>query len=707
MNVIRSLTLLAMCCASGNVVADERVDFTNDIVPVITKLGCNTGSCHGSAAGRGGFKLSLYGGDPASDFDAMVHQWEGRRVNIASPENSLILLKPTESIAHGGGYLIDEDSEAYRLLRTWIEQGPSNFSPRSLQQVRVSPSKVSNLGVGGSVELQVTASFDDETARDVTRWTVFSPEDDTSVSIDEDSHRLTVHRRGRHLVVARYLNQVIPIEIIAPLNDDFEARSVPSHNWIDDFVTERLNQMHLPASGQATDEQWVRRVSLDLTGRLPIASDVHPDGLDRRQYLDRLMSSESFVEYWTFRIAKWLRVGSRSNDPLATHVYHEWLSYQLRDNVGYDEMVRSLLVSSGDTQQVGPANFYRTVAGPREQAELFSEVFMGSRLRCANCHHHPLDRWTQEDYHGLAAIFANVQMDQTVKVIAGGEVIHPATLEPAVVRIPGIVDPLADNVAIDAREQLAGWLIDPNNPYFARVVVNRLWDAMMGRGIVDPPDDFRSTNPPTHPELLDALAHDFVDHGYSIRRTLRLIAESATYSRSSVAVDVNALDEAFYSRSLPRPLSAEVLADAISDVLGVALQYGDEPLGTRAVTLASPMVASKTLDILGRCSAMSTCESQRGGGGGLKQQLHLLNGELLNVRIDDPRGRLAMALRSSQDPMQIVEQFYFAALHRAPTGQEISRWQQALDGAETKIQHEILEDFVWALLCCDEFITNH
>ncbi len=687
--------------------ADSQLDFTNDIIPVFTQLGCNAGSCHGSAAGRGEFKLSLYGSNPQSDFSAIVYQLEGRRVNHSRPEESLILLKPSEAISHGGGYLIEEDDQAYRLLRDWIAQGTPQRSTRSLRRIEVSPQAIVEMHLEESVQLVVTARYDDSTTRDVTRWTVFAPEDDSAITIAPSSHQLTALRRGRHLIVARYLDQVIPIEVIVPLNDNLDVSAdVEQGNWIDALVMQRLQRLKLPASPPASDDQWVRRVTLDLTGRLPVASEVTFAG-NRENYVDRLLATDAFVEYWTLQLAKLLRVGSKAGDAKATQTYHDWLAQQIRDQAGYDSIAHSLLTASGDTHTSGPANFYRTVDGPREQAELFSEVFMGSRLRCANCHNHPLDRWTQDDYHGLAAIFAKVRMDQVVKLNDRGEVIHPATLEPAIARLPGEATAKLQASVTDHRESLAGWLTGSNNPYFARGIVNRLWYQMMGRGLVHPVDDFRATNPPTHPELLDALADDFVQHGYSIQRTLRWIASSSTYARSSLSLAENLNDDRFYSHAMRRPLSAEVLADAISDVLDVAEPFGDLPLGTRAVTLASPKTPSQTLDILGRCGRDTTCDVANEPAGGLKQMLHLLNGELLNGRINNPQGRLVALSRLHRNPMHTIESFYVSSLNRSPTASEATHWKTQIDRVGEAGQDALLEDFVWALLTCEEFVTNH
>ncbi|MDE0086370.1 MAG: DUF1553 domain-containing protein, partial [Candidatus Poribacteria bacterium] len=387
-------------------------------------------------------------------------------------------------------------------------------------------------------------------------------------------------------------------------------------------------------------------------------------------------------------------------------VYHKWLSEQIREGVGYDQMARSVILATGDSHEVGPANFYRTVDGPREQAEFVSELFMGARLRCANCHNHPLDKWTQDDYHGLAAIFAKMETEQVVKVKTSGEVIHPATREKAVPRIPGSQFLPID--VPDGRLELVDWLTSSDNSYFAKAIVNRLWKAMMGRGLVEPVDDFRSTNPATHPELLTTLATDFVEHGYDLRHTLRRIALSEAYARSSNALPQNRADDRFYSHALQKPLAPEVLADAISDVLGVSDIYGDEPEGTRAVSLFNPNTESDALDILGRCSRETSCESSAEATDELQRKLHLFNGDLLNARIGVPNSRLDKLMSDGKSPMEIVNEFYLAALCRQPTDKEQQFWKQHIDiEASANSQQAVLEDMVWSLLTCNEFVNNN
>ena len=712
MKTLVRITILGVLIASA-AGADEadQVDFRNDLIPVFTKHGCNSGACHGAAIGRGGFRLSLYGGNPTADYDAIVRQVNGRRVNLAKASQSLIVLKPAEYVEHGGGTVFDDDSEGAQLLLKWIRQGAANRSPRHLTRVEISPKKHVAKSLGQPVGLRAIAHQSDGTHRDVTKWTIFAAEDPSAVEIEAEPASAAVLRRGRHIVVARYLSEVVPIEMVVPLTDsEIDLASEPRNNFIDDEVLKSLATLGLQPSPTVDDATFLRRISLDLTGRLPSTEQVieflaNKNASKRLALIDERLHSDEFTEYWTLQLAKLLRIRPLRSDAQAARVYHSWLTDQIRDDVSYKEVARTLITATGDSHQHGPASFYRTVAGPREQAEFMSELFMGSRLRCANCHNHPLDRWTQDDYHGLAAIFATIESGKVVKKQPRGNVIHPRTLEPATARIPG---EHFLNAEADGPEQLADWLTNSENPYFAKAIVNRLWKHLMGRGLVEPVDDFRATNPATHPDLLNKLADDFVAHGYSLRHTLRMIANSATYARSANAIEPNKDDDRFYSHAARRPLEPEVLADAISDVLGVAGKYGTEPVGTRAVALVDPRTPSRTLDVLGRCAREESCESSSAAIGGLPQKLHLFNGALLNARIASTGGRLNQLLSTGRRPLEIVSTFYLAALSRHPTDQEKQHWAEQL-GYVTSAdeQRGYLEDFVWGLMTCNEFVTNH
>ena len=691
----------------------ETIHFDTQVVPVLTKAGCNAGACHGAAVGRGGFKLSLYGADPARDYDAIVRQLESRRINLAKPEASLLLLKPTGMLDHGGGYRLDPDEAGAQRLLQWIENGAERGPPRQLVRFQVSPASFLASKVGEKVKLRAEAEFADGQRVEVTNWTVFTPEDSTAVVINTATSQLTVLRRGRHVVVARYLDRVVPLQITVPLSDDpVQLAVAKDESFVDRHVRTTLEQLRLPVSPPATDATLVRRLYLDLTGRLPTTvetlSFIEDKQSGKRQVLiDKLLNSSAASDFWTFQFAKLLRIRSRPKDTVGAKTYHGWLRQQIQQDTSYAQMVQALLTTTGDSHEIGPANFYRAAGDPRSRAEFVSELLMGVRLRCANCHNHPLDQWTQDDYHGLSAIFAPLQVGRVVSVKTRAEVTHPRTGEAAVPRIPGTRF-LAS--AQTGRQAFAEWLTARENPYFARAVVNRLWKNLMGRGLVEPTDDLRSTNPATHPELLNELAEEFQNHGYSWRHVVRRIVSSQAYARSAQVLPANRVDDRFYSHALIRPLEAEVLSDALVDVTGVPHQYGDLPLGTRAVNLFDSLIPSTELDVLGRCSREEGCEGSTNAtaSGGLTRKLHLMNGRLINSKIRNEKSYLGKLMKSRLPQNQIVSKLYLACFSRYPTDLEQQYWnQQWSQVSSEKERRELLEDLFWSLLACREFSTNH
>ncbi|MEM6777060.1 MAG: DUF1549 and DUF1553 domain-containing protein [Planctomycetota bacterium] len=649
------------------------IDFTNDVIPVLTKMGCNAGACHGAALGRGGFRLSLYGGDSGADYDSIVRQVGGRRVNLVAPDESLLLRKPAELVEHGGGPVLDIDSNAAGTLVEWLRQGALRDPHQQLDRFEVSPNSLVVGSLDDAIALEATAYFSDGARRDVTQWTIFTPEDPSAVSIGETAPIARVHRAGRHVVVARYSTEVVPIELVAPRDaSPRQWADEPRLNFIDVHVLEKLRVLEISPSPLIHDGTYLRRVSIDLTGKLPspefvqrFLEDEDPD--KRKKLVELLLQSDEFTSHWERHLEDWLHFREHPGEELANKAYRDWLTEQVRRDASYQLLARELIMASGDRHVVGAASFYDATVGPREQAELFSELFMGCRLRCANCHNHPLDRWTQNDYHGLAAIFAKVDRGRVVSDDPDGVVIHPTTRRPAVARIPG-GDWLDGDENV--RQRLADWLTDRDNPFFAKAIVNRLWKQTMGRGLVEPVDDFRSTNPATHPRLLNRLAEDFVDNGYSLRHTLRRIVLSATYARSSDPNQTNQDDEVFYSHAMRRPLLPSVLLGAMTDVIGVADSNADRMMVTT----------------------------------GLTHQLSLINGPILNARIAAKGSRLADRLNAGQAIAEIVDEFYLAGLCRHPTDSEHDHWMK--QAAQSDPQR-FLEDFAWGLLSSQEFSTNH
>ncbi len=720
---LNAIGVICLSAQASLLVAADTIDFAADIVPVFTRYGCNSGACHGSASGRGGFHLSLLGGDPIADYNAVVRQFRGRRLNLANADKSLLLGKPTGDLDHGGDVLFAPDSEPAELLRRWIESGAIQGDRRKLTAIEISPQRYVGQSQDERVNLRVLATFqslDQTLKRDVTRWTVFTPTDPSAITIDEN-HVATIHRRGMHVVLARYLDRVEPISLAVPFfdqesSDDDLANAMPleriaSNNdrMIDNHVNAILRQLRLPVSPPTDDATWIRRVTLDLAGRLPTVDETKDlvssgDSNKRHLAVDRLLQSDSFFNFWTLLLAKLFNLHSLPNETAGTTAFADWIRQSVKDNVGFDRMAGQLLTATGDSHKIGPANFARMVPDARSHAELVGRAFLGIRIGCANCHNHPLDRWTQDDYHGLAAIFAPLQRGRQVTIASRGAITNPRSGQPAIPRIPGHGDLFAG--VEDHRIQLADWLASDGKQAFARATVNRIWQSMLGRGLVDPTDDLRDTNPPSHPELLHQLSQDFIDNRYSIRHTLRKIALSETYGRGH-ATPANAIDDQFYSHRTARPLMPEVLADAIADVTGVANRFGEQDDAARAVTILDPLVASISLDILGRCNRPTTCTESEKDSPGLAADLHKINGDLINAKITSPSGRLHKLVADGATDRQVIEAFYRLALCRSPSELEAQQWCKRLQADAPVTRTQKLEDFVWAILNSRAFSYNH
>jgi hypothetical protein len=707
MRLARSVAWIGLWLLGAGPVA-AAPDFETQVLPVLTKAGCNSGACHGAAIGRGGFRLSLLGYDPEADYASLVHEFEGRRVNRARPEKSLLLRKPSGELDHEGGLRLSPSGEGYRLVRAWIEAGSPREARRSLESLEVLPPTQLLTRTGQKFSVRVLARFSDGSREDVTRWAVFTPADSAAVRCTAQGE-VTALRRGQSALMVRFLGAVGCVTVTVPLHEDPVPLAAARANFIDDSINRTLGQLGLSPAPRADDTTFVRRVYLDLIGALPDPAEVEtflaeraPD--KRARLVDRLLARPEFVDYWAYKWGDLLRIESRRLQPEGAAAFHRWVREQVERNTPLDRMARELLLALGDGHQVGPANFSRVPGDARAQAEYVSQVFLGVRLQCANCHNHPLDRWTQDDYHGLAAVFARMSRGREVRLQPRGEVSHPRTGQAARPRLPGEQFLPADG---DPREQLAHWLTAPDNPYLARATVNRLWRELMGRGLVEPVDDHRATNPPTHPELLDALARDFVAQGFDVRHTLRTILASEAYQRSSRATAGNQGDDRFYARALVRPLPPQVLVDAVAKVTGVPEKLGDLPAGTAARALGDSRVASVPLDLLGRCARDGGCTPAASGSGALPLALHTIHGPWLNAKIGHPQGRLHALLREERTNAAIVTALYEVALGRQPTAEERAHWEAQLAAAGTGERGKALEDFLWALLNSVEFCCNH
>ncbi|GIW81661.1 MAG: surface protein [Gemmatales bacterium] len=696
-----------LCCGLSAATAFAGApDFATEVIPVLTKAGCNSGACHGAAIGRGGFRLSLLGYDPDADYEAMLDEFEGRRVNLVRPERSLLLLKPSRRLPHDGGLKLKTTSEGYRLVRDWIEAGAPRGGGIHLQRLEIVPTSITLPSVNESVAIKVTAHFNDGRSRDVTDSSIFSPLDKGSLSCD-DSGRVRPLRPGQHAVMVRFLGEVGCVRIRVPLHEQKPPTSPPRSNFIDDYINRTMADLRLPHSPRAGDHELIRRLHLDLIGTLPTADEVdafvNSQDTDKfSRLVDRLLKRPEYVDFWSYKWGDLLQIESKRLQPEGAASFHRWIREQVAANTPYDQIAKELILSVGDGYKHGPANFHRVPSDARAEAEYVSRVFLGVRLQCANCHNHPFDRWTQNDYHGLSAIFARLSRGRFVSNKPAGEVIHPKTSKPARRKIPGgrFLEEKEPG-----RQRFTDWLTSPHNPHFARAAANRIWRELMGRGLVEPVDDLRATNPPTHPELLDALARDFIEHRFDVRRLIKTIVTSEAYRRSSRSVEGNEGDGLFYSKALVKPLPPVVLVDAVAYVTGVAEPLGNVAPGTRAIALGDARVSSEPLDLLGRCDRTSSCESSAPAG--LPLTLHAIHGDWLNKKIASPQGRLHQMIAAGRSDGEIVSTFYRLALSRPPSERESAWWREKLKTGNHQERVQTLEDFVWALLNSAEFCSNH
>lgn len=708
---------------NGLLSGDEGVpDFETQVMPVFTKFGCNSAACHGAAIGRGGFHLSLLGYDPQSDHGRIVHQYQGRRTNTADPEKSLVLLKPSRQLRHGGGRRFRTDSEAYQILRSWLAAGAPRSTGRHIESLSVTPGSQVLGKVGDQFQLQVVAKFDDGTQADVTRWAVYNPNDGEAVKCSRGGE-VTAKRRGQSSVMVRYLGQVGCVMVTVPLDKLTDSQGQrPRANFIDEHVNRTLDQLGLDHSPAAPDATFARRIYLDLIGCLPTPAEVDRFVSDsnpqkRERLIDELMTRPEFVDLWSYKWGDLLRVESGRLSRPGAEAFHRWVRQKIARNTPLDEMARQLVMAQGDSFEAGEANFHRVAQNPVKQAEYFSGVFLGVRLQCANCHNHPLDSWTQDDFHGLAAIFAGLSREQVVKPQGPATIIHPRTGRPATQRLPG---QRYLQESEEPRKALGDWLTAENNPFFARTAVNRIWRDLMGRGLVEPIDDHRATNPATHPELLSSLAQDFVEHGFDVKHAIKTIVLSAAYQRSSLSQGNNKIDDRFYAKALVRPLPPTVIVDAVSTVTSVPEKFTGYP-GLRAIELGDARIRSEPLELLGRCDRRANCDAPDASpGSSLSLMLHIINGKWLNEKIEDQDGRLRTQLQtelsiafrsfpllSTKTNAELINLFYQLAYSRKPDQAELDHWEEKLTAASASERQEKYQDFVWALLNSAEFCCNH
>ena len=704
--------LLVILAGVSAVPAAEPPSFRTRILPILTKAGCNSGSCHGAAIGQGGFKLSLLGYDPSQDHLNITHELGGRRTDVDSPAASLILRKATDDLDHEGGRRIKADSTAYHTLLKWIKDGAS-FGSTDLRVTRIDVEPPDTLlsAADQSVQLRVTATLSDGSSEDVSSLALYSSNDDAVAEVTKEG-RITTRSPGATSIMVRYSGQVVAAVVAMPFDGPaVDAPDFTPRNFIDEQVIAGLRRLRLPPSALSDDAEFLRRVHLDLVGRLPEVTDVRaflsePSSTEKRDRLiATLLQREEFVDFWTMKFGDWLLIRDKGGSKIPTQAYHQWVRDQITRNRPLNEFARDLLLAQGDINRTGPANFFTLAGDPRDLGEYVSSMFLGTQIACARCHAHPADRWTQDDYHAFAACFARTSVQGGfVKLAAQGEVEHPRTHAPIAPRALGVLATAkTDDDAGDRRAPLADWIVSRDNPFFARNLVNRVWQHLFGRGLVEPVDDLRPTNPPANPALLDALASQFIEHRFDLRWLVKEIAQSRSYQLTSRSLPANRRDTKLCSHARLKPMPAQVFADALSQVTGVPDRFGDLAPGTRAVQLIGAQSPSYTLDVLGRCTRERSCESASRAGGGLALALHLINGSAINDKLRG--GVLDDMITRRLSPREMIEEVYLRALSRFPTDSERAAWESLF--AESADRSEIARDLLWALLNSREFAFNH
>ena len=717
---------------------DRKLSFRHDVLPVLSKAGCNGGGCHGALAGKGGFRLSLNAYDPATDHYNITRENRGRRIEFAAPASSLFVTKPTAAVRHKGGKVLHESSEAYQILTRWIQQGapgPSDGDP-TIERVEMSPT-LSQLKKSQAQQLTVRAFFSDGTERDVTRWARFASTDATVAEVDEATGLAKVIGHGEGAVTAWYSGQIALARITSPWPSDIPDEvysQTPRRNVIDDSVLGQLRRLNLKPSPRSSDSEFIRRVHLDVVGMLPTpevtrAFLADPSETKRDAMIESLLAQPEFVDFWTYRLSDLFLISGRKLRPDALKSYYQWLRGEMEKGTPWDQIVRQVVSARGDTMKNGATNFYSVHQDPETMAENVSQAFMSLSINCAKCHNHPLEKWTNDQYYSFANLFARVRAKgwggdarsgngaRTLFIANRGDLIQPRTGKP---QPPAPLDGQAieSNSPEDRREVLAAWLTAPENPYFTRSIANRVWANFFGRGIVEPVDDLRVSNPASNEPLLEAISAHLVENHYDLKALMRLILQSETYQRTSAPLPENMGDQKYYSRYYPRRLMAEVLQDAITSVTRISPKYDKITLadgstqgtnfyrdGTRALQLFDSSVTSYFLKTFGRNEREITCECERSNKPSMVQVLHLSNGDTLNSNLRSEQSCVNVMIPQSDE--EIIEETYLLCLSRPPSDGERKRLIAMFDSTPETERRAAIEDLFWALMTSREFLFQH
>jgi hypothetical protein len=707
------------------------INFGNQIVPIFTKLGCNSGGCHGKASGQNGFKLSLLGFEPQVDYDALVKEARGRRLFPMAPEQSLLLLKASGSIAHGGGKRMEIGSDEYNLVRRWIAAGIpfGKATDPVVTRITIYPEH-RILTRQNKQQLAVYAHYSDGSVEDITRRTQYES-NETEVAVVESTGLVrTLALSGEAAIMARYQGHVAVFRATVPLGVKSPEYAFAEQTLVDKWTRKKWQELGLVPSGLCTDEQFIRRVSLDITGTLPTLAEVaafvaDKDPAKRTKLIDSLLDKPEYSYYFANKWADILHVKRKGQPALAqgTFAFHEWIREAMVSDKPYDEFARDILTASGDENRDPPTVWYKELQNPEQFVDDTAQVFLGLRLACAQCHHHPYEKWSQDDYWGLAAFFGRIGrknipipggfQNQQAQLLAiftrpNGNVTNKRTNQAAIMK-PLDGQPMQVEAGDDPRQKLVDWMVAGQNPFFARAAANRYWAHFFGRGLVDPLDDMRVTNPPSNPELLDALAADLVSHQYSLKHLIRTICGSRTYQLSAVPNEFNKHDKQAFARFYPKRMSAEVLYDAVAQVTDSPPAFGglpqDKHAPRRAIMLPDESFQSYFLDVFGRPQRLSACECERVSEANLAQALHLLNSDEIQNKLSRAGGRAdALAKDPRPDADKVTELFLWAFAHKPDQAQlNAALAHIAKNGANKKLAYE---NILWALLNTKEFVFN-
>lgn len=698
------------------------IDFRNEVEPLLSRYGCNSGGCHGKASGQNGFKLSLFGFDAAYDYDEITRRGRGRRVFPASPEKSLLLQKAVNALPHGGGKRFEIDSEPYQLLKAWIASGAPASSPEADRVESIAlhlPERV--LKPGDQQQLAVVAKYSDGTTRDVTRGSKFSSNLDVVAHVTENGLVTATEQSGEAAIMAQFMGQVAVCNAIVPHGEPLtEITGFEPSGYVDRLAMDKWKKLGLMPSPVCDDATFVRRATIDIAGRLPTNDEVREflasgSPNKRAELVDRLLESPDYPAYFALRWSAILRNSQLAGANQAAYAFHNWIKDSIARNQPYDEFVRGIVAASGEWQDAPAINWLwqnRDDQLHQTTADV-AQVFLGTRLQCARCHHHPYERFGQEDYYGLAGFFTRLGRKSF------GE---PPPYFAAPSPTTGERNPLTDKTPEpkyldgqyvkftaeqDPRQALVDWMARPENQFFAKALVNRLWGHFLGRGLVHEVDDLRQTNPASNPELLDALAKDFIEHKFDVKHIIRTIATSKVYQLSSTPTEKNRHDHQNFARFYARRLIAEVMLDAVDGATGVKSRFSGMAASSRAVDLPHEGFGSYFLDAFDRPRRVTTCECERSSGATLAQVLLLANSDEVENKIADSNGKIAQLLEAKRPMKETVEELYLGSFSRYPTEQEMKTTLAFLERLPADGQRQGLEDVLWTLLNSKEFMFNH